>query len=259
MASGGSGGGAAGGPASGDLGRYQSASGKPDDGDSASGPERAGPDNSVAGPDSPRAGPGSSKAGPGSPGAGPESAAAAPAGTGPGWPVPGWPARARRSRSRDRMAIRAPRLPSARDRLAPPARPVCSPGAGHPGSRRPGPGTSPGPDSSPQAWRSAAANSGQVPYRSVGDLGQRLGHHLVHGRGQVGAAAGQCGRRGGELGPHDRDRLVPAERRVASQHVERGAGQRVLVGAPVHRPGPRSARARRSPACRGTGRSRSAR
>ena len=33
-----------------------------------------------------------------------------------------------------------------------------------------GPGASPGPDSSPQARRSAAANSGQVPYRSVGTL-----------------------------------------------------------------------------------------
>ena len=42
--------------------------------------------------------------------------------------------------------------------------------SGTSGKSAAGSGTSPGPDSSPQARRSAAANSGQVPYRSVGTL-----------------------------------------------------------------------------------------
>src|SRR5262249_13730577 len=66
-------------------------------------------------------------------------------------------------------------------------------------------------------------------------LGQRLGQHWVNRGGQVGAAAGERGRRGGDLRPHDRHSLVPAERRCAAQHLERGTGERVLVGPPVYR------------------------
>ena len=93
----------------------------------------------------------------------------------------------------------------------------------------------PGFEPAGPAQRGGELRAGAVPLRR--DLGQRLRHHLVHGRGQIGAAAGQRGRRGGDLGPHDRDRLVPDERRVGGEHGERGAGQRVLVRAPGHRPG----------------------
>ena len=101
-----------------------------------------------------------------------------------------------------------------------------------PGPSRAGPGRvqPAGP-----AQRDGELGAGGVPV--CGDLGQGLGHDLVHGRGQVGAAAGQRGRRGGDLGPHDRDRLVPDERWLAGEHGVCGAGQRVLVSAPIYRPG----------------------
>jgi hypothetical protein len=65
-------------------------------------------------------------------------------------------------------------------------------------------------------------------------LSQPAGQHPVHGGRQAGPEAGQCGRCRVQLGPHHGHVLVPAERRRAGQQLERGTGQRVGVGAPVH-------------------------
>ena len=83
------------------------------------------------------------------------------------------------------------------------------------------------------AAASAAANSLQVANRPAGDLDIAAAIDFIDGGRQVRPALGQPGRRRLELRPHQRHAVVPPERRCTGQHLDNGAGQRVLVGATI--------------------------
>ena len=102
---------------------------------------------------------------------------------------------------------------------------------------------------------------GEVPARrepAAGGLGHGRRNHLVDRGRQLRPPLGQPGRRRLELRPHQRHACRPAGTAEHPSASRQRAGQGVLVGPAVDRDDPESARARRSRACRGTGRSRSA-
>ena len=76
---------------------------------------------------------------------------------------------------------------------------------------------------------------------------------------EIAANLREPGRGLGHVGPEQRDVVVPLERRRAGEHLVQHAGRRVEVGPAVAPTCPRSARARRSSACRRTVPSRSGR
>ena len=85
-----------------------------------------------------------------------------------------------------------------------------------------------------RAERAGEGRAGRVA--GIRRLGQRLRHDLVDRWRQVGAQGPQRRHGRGHLRPHHREARVALERRLPGEHLERGAGQGVEVGAAVERP-----------------------
>ncbi len=100
-----------------------------------------------------------------------------------------------------------------------------------PGRRRSWPGV-PGAERKAQCRSELAA--ARVPVG--GRFGHSPGQHLVDRRRQVGPQGSGQRRRLGEVRVHNRDALLAPEWRLPAKHLERRAGQRVLIRPAVELP-----------------------